>query len=323
MLGTGQTMLAYTAKRFTSSLPAIVGIVTLVFLMIRLLPGDPAAFIGGDNMGAEALAGLRERLGLNKPLPLQYVDYIGGLLRFDLGRSLHTNIPITSLIGGAIPLTILVALSSVVLGTAMAVPLGAMAAYSRSRGRAAVDQSLTAVALIIDTMPGFWLALVFILVFSLNLGWFPVSGPVNWSNPGYMMQRLALPIAVLSIGQIASVARVTRTSVLQTLSEDYVRTARAMGASEMTILFRFALPNAALPIVTITGLSVGRLFGGTVITESIFSLPGMGTELINGIFGRDYPVIQGLILTYSLVFVAVNLLTDVLYTRLDPRVRLG
>lgn len=316
-------MLAYIARRTASTLPAIAGIVTLVFMMVRLLPGDPAAFIGGDNLSADALQGLRQRLGLDEPMPLQYVEYVTGLARLNLGNSLLTNLPVRQVILEAFPLTIVVAIASVLLGTIIAVPLGAIAAYSRSRGRTAMDQGLTVTALVVDTMPGFWLALVLILLFSLQLGLVPVSGPVDWDSPAYMARRLSLPVLVLGIGQIASVARVTRTAVLQTLNEDYVRTARAMGASEMGVLFRSALPNAALPIITITGLSMGRLFGGTVITETIFSLPGMGTQLINSIFGRDYPLIQGLILTYALVFVAINLLTDIVYTRVDPRVRLA
>jgi peptide/nickel transport system permease protein len=315
-------MLNYAIRRTTSVVPAIAGVVTLVFLMLRMIPGDPAAYIGGEGMSAEALDGLRGRLGLNEPLLLQYVHYVTDLFRFDLGASIHTNLPITTVIGSAMPVTAIVAALAIIVGTLISVPLGAIAAYAKYRGNDAADSGLTVFAMIIDTLPSFWVALLLMLLLSLQLRWFPISGPIDWGDPVYMVKRLALPVIVLGIAQIASVARVTRTSVLQTLEEDYIRTARSLGASERSILFRHALPNAALPIITITGLSVGRLFSGTVITESIFSIPGMGTQLINGIYSRDYPVVQGLILTYAVIFVAVNVITDLVYTRVDPRVRL-
>jgi ABC-type dipeptide/oligopeptide/nickel transport system permease component len=214
------------------------------------------------------------------------------------------------------------ALCSVVISTVIAVPLGALAAYSRWRGRAAADQSLTMFAMGIDTMPAFWVALVFTLFFSLKLGWFPVSGRLEWGDPMQVAQRMALPVAVLGLAQVASVARVTRTAVLEALQEDYIRTARALGTPEMTLLFKHALKNAALPVVTVTGLGFGRLLGGTVILENIFSLPGLGTELVHGINSRDYPVVQGAILLYAFMFIGVNIATDLLYTRIDPRVRL-
>jgi len=291
--------------------------------MLRLIPGDPAAFIGGENLSQEALEGLRQRLGLNEPLPSQYVNYILGLVQLDLGTSLLTRLPVTQVIINAAPVTVVVAFAAVIVGTAISVPLGAIAAYSKYRGKDGADSGLTVTAMIIDTLPSFWVALLLMLVFSLYLGWFPISGPMRWDEPLYMVKRLALPVFVLGTAQIASTARITRTAVLQTLEEDYIRTARSLGASERTILFRHALPNAALPIITIIGMSMGRLFGGTIITESIFSIPGMGTQLLNGIYSRDYPIVQGLILMYAFIFVAVNVITDIIYTRVDPRVRLS
>ena len=220
-------------------------------------------------------------------------------------------------------MTAAVALLSVFLGTIVAVPIGALAAYARSRGKVASDQALTGFAMGIDTMPAFWVALVFILVFSLRLGWFPVSGQIDWGDPLMATKRLVLPVVVLGLAQVASVARVTRTAVLESLQDDYVRTARALGTPELTILFRHALRNSALPIVTITGLSVGRLLGGTVIIENIFSIPGMGTALVQGINSRDYPIVQGVILVFALLFILVNFATDLIYTRVDPRVGLN
>lgn len=316
-------MLNYALRRTGSAVPAIIGIVALVFLMLRMIPGDPAAFIGGENLSQEALEGLRTRLGLNEPLPIQFVDYVTGILTFDLGRSLLTRIPVTDIIMRAAPVTFVVAIASVIVGTLLSVPIGAIAAYAKYRGRDGADSVLTVVTMIIDTLPSFWVALLLMLFFSLSLGWFPISGPLVWDEPIYMMKRLALPVFVLGTAQIASTARITRTAVLQTLEEDYIRTARSLGDSERSILFRHALPNASLPIITIIGMSIGRLFGGTIITESIFSIPGMGTQLLNGIYSRDYPVVQGLILVYALIFVVVNIVTDVVYTRVDPRVRLS
>ncbi|GMV86936.1 MAG: glutathione ABC transporter permease [Dehalococcoidia bacterium] len=316
-------MTGYTLKRGASLLPTLLGTVTLVFLMIRLIPGDPAAAVGGENLGEEALSALREKLGVDGSIPAQYAEFIGDLARFDLGQSIHTGLPVTQVIRDALPVTAAVALLSVFLGTIIAVPLGALAAYARSRGKVVSDQALTGFAMGIDTMPAFWVALVLILVFSLRLGWFPVSGQIDWADPLATTRRLFLPVVVLGLAQVASVARVTRTAVLESLQDDYVRTARALGTPESVILFKHALRNSALPIVTITGLSVGRLLGGTVIIENIFSIPGMGTALVQAINARDYPIVQGVILVFALLFILVNFATDLIYTRVDPRVGLN
>jgi peptide/nickel transport system permease protein len=314
---------AFAARRGLALVPTVLGVVTLVFLMVRLIPGDPAAAAGGENLGAEALAALRVKLGINGLLHEQYFAYLSQLLRGDLGSSLHTGLSVGTIVRGALPITAVVGVLGMALGTGVALPLGAVAAYARSRGKQSVDHALSGFAMAADTMPSFWVALILILFLSLRLRWFPVSGALDWSNPAAFAQRLALPVAVLALGQIASVARVTRTAVLEVLGEDYVRTARAVGTPEGEVLFRHALRNALLPVMTVVGLSVGRLLGGTVIVESIFSIPGMGTALVQAIGARDYPIVQGLILVFALLFVLVNLCTDVLYTRLDPRVQLS
>lgn len=315
-------MNSYAARRLGTLVPTVLGLVTLVFLMVRMLPGDAATFIAGDNAGAEAVQAVREKLNLDEPMLTQYLSYLGGVVRFDFGKSLVTGLPVSSILSNALPITVTMAFASVALSTIIAVPLGAVAAYARWRGKKTADQLLTMFAMAIDTMPAFWLALVFILFFSLKLGWFPVSGKLDWGDPAAVVQRMALPVMVLGVAQVASVARVTRTAVLEALQEDYIRTARALGTPELTLLFRYALKNAALPIVTVTGLGFGRLLGGTVILENIFSLPGLGTELVHGINSRDYPVVQGAILLYAFMFIGVNIATDLLYTRIDPRVRL-
>lgn len=316
-------MLRYAGRRIAAMIPALMVIIVLVFALLRMIPGDPAIFIGGENIGPDALQALRERLGLAAPLPQQFLDYLGSLARFDLGRSLHTQLPVTSIIGNAITLTATIAITSTVVGLLISVPLGVVAAYAKSKGRHRGDGALMAVVMVLDNVPSFWLSLLLMLGLSYGLGLFPISGAVSWSEPGNMAQRLALPIIVLAVGQVAALTRVTRSAVVETLGRDFVRTARAMGTPEPTILFRHALPNAALPIITMTGLSFGRLLAGTVIVEAIFSIPGIGTQLIQAITGRDYPVVQGLILVYALIFLTINVVTDVVYTRVDPRVRLA
>lgn len=315
-------MAAFLQRRLTQTLPTLLGILTLVFLMLRLLPGDPAAFIAGDNVGEAALAAVRMALGLDQPLPLQYVSYLAKVAQGNLGQSIITAIPVTTIIGGALPITMLIGSLSLLISFLVAVPLGTVAAYTASKGRAIVDHSVVISALVVDAVPGFWLALLFMLFFTLQLGLFPATGPISAEDPGALALRLVLPVAVLAIGQLASVARITRTAVLEVLHEDYIRTARALGTPEWSVLFGHALRNAALPVVTIAGLSFGRLLGGSILIENIFAIPGMGTVLISGIFSRDYPVVQGVILLYTLMFVLVNIATDVLYTWVDPRVKL-
>ncbi len=317
-------MSTYLAKRGGVMIPTIIGIVTVVFLMVRALPGDPVVFLLGDEgaVGAEALEIMREQLGLTDSIPVQYVRYVAKTLTFDLGNSLLSGVPVVELLKNAIPITLAVAAASVVFSVLVAVPLGALAAYWRTQGKDSLDQGLTWFAIIADALPGFWIALVMLLVFSLHLGWFPVSGTIEWTDPWQVFTRLALPVVVLGIAQLASIARVTRTAVLDALQDDYVRTARSLGTPELTILFRHALRNSMLPVITVLGLSFGRLLGGTIITENVFSLPGMGTLLVQGISGRDYTVAQGVVLVYAFLFISVNLITDVLYTRIDPRVKL-
>lgn len=316
-------MIQYTVRRVVASIPALIAVVIVVFAILRLIPGDPARYIGGENMGEDALQQLRERLHLNDPLPQQFLDYVTGLAQLDLGTSLLTQLPVIGIIGDALSITVLLAVTSVVIGVLISVPAGVLAAYSKFRGKDRTDNAVMGVVMLLDNVPSFWLALLLMMGLSVQLGLFPMSGDVGWDDPGQLAMRLAMPIIVLAVGTIASLTRVTRAAVLETLDKDYVRTARSLGTSERTILFSHALPNASLPIVTMTGLSLGRLIAGTIIVESIFSIPGIGTQLITAISGRDYPVVQGMVLVYALIFVLINVTTDIVYTRLDPRVRLG
>ncbi|MCU0906570.1 MAG: ABC transporter permease [Rhodobacteraceae bacterium] len=313
-------MLDYSLKKSLQLLVTVFGVVTLVFFTLRFIPGDAASAMAGDTISGEALERLREAMGLNKPILAQYVDYLGNLLTFDFGHTITTGLPVSDLILRALPVTLSIALLTIVLTVAVAIPLGTVAAFMAHKGRAGLDNLITGGAMVVDLMPSFWTALVFLLLFSLTLGWFPASGAVSFEDPGEFLRRIALPVLVLSVTQVATMARITRTAVLEVLNEDYVRTARAMGWSEFRVLFRHALKNAALPIVTVIGLSFGNLLNGTVIVEFIFTIPGIGNLLINGINSRDYQMVQTLIVFYALLFVTINFLTDLVYRALDPRV---
>jgi peptide/nickel transport system permease protein len=313
-------MLDYSLKKSVQLLITVFGVVTLVFFTLRFIPGDAASAMAGDTLSGEALERLREGMGLNRPILVQYLDYLGNLLTFDFGHTITTGLPVAELILRALPVTLSIAVLTIVLTVVVAIPLGTVAAFMAHKGRAGLDNLITGAAMVVDLMPSFWTALVFLLLFSLTLGWFPASGAVSFDDPQQFLLRIALPVLVLSVTQVATMARITRTAVLEVLNEDYVRTARAMGWSEFRVLFRHALKNAALPIVTVIGLSFGNLLNGTVIVEFIFTIPGIGNLLINGINSRDYQMVQTLIVFYALLFVTINFLTDLIYRALDPRV---
>ncbi len=314
-------MLAYSLKRILQLIVTTLGVVTLVFFTLRLIPGDAASAMAGDTLSGEALQRLREQMGLSRPLGEQYFSYLRGLLSFKLGETITTGLSISSLLLSAIPITLTIALATITLALSIAVPLGTMAAFMAHKGYRTLDNLITGAAMLADLMPSFWTALVFLLLFSLTLGIFPASGTISLEDPRAFLMRLALPVLVLSVTQIAAMARITRTAVLEVLSEDYIRTARSMGWSELQVLFRHALKNAALPIVTIVGLSFGSLLNGTVIVEFIFTIPGIGSLLVYGINSRDYQLVQTLIVFYALIFVTVNFVTDLVYKKLDPRVQ--
>lgn len=314
-------MLSYSLNRLLQFVVTTLGVVTLVFFTLRLIPGDAASAMAGDTLSGEALERLREQMGLNKPILVQYVDYLASLASLNFGETITTGLPISALLSAAIPITLIIALATILLTIVVAIPLGTLAAYLAHRGHKALDNLITGAAMLVDLMPSFWTALVFLLFFSLTLGLFPASGTVSLEEPGAFVRRIALPVVVLAVTQVATMARITRTAVLEVLSEDYIRTARSMGWSEFRVLFRHALKNAALPIVTVVGLSFGSLLNGTIIVEFIFTIPGLGSLLVNGINSRDYALVQTLIVLYALFFVSVNFLTDLVYRKLDPRVQ--
>ncbi len=314
-------MLTYAGQKFLQLIVTTFGVVTLVFFTLRLIPGDAASAMAGDTLSGEALERLRDQMGLNEPLLSQYVTYWSKLLVLDFGQTITTGLSAGELMRAAAPITISIALLTILLTVLIAIPLGTLAAFLAHKGKRGLDNLITGAAMVLDLMPSFWTGLVFLLLFSLTLRWFPASGTVSFDDPMGFLSRIALPVLVLSVTQVATMARITRTAVIEVLGEDYIRTARSLGWSELRVLFRHALKNAALPIVTVVGLSFGSLLNGTVIVEFIFNIPGIGSLLVNGINSRDYQMVQNLIIVYALIFVGINLITDIVYRKMDPRVK--
>ncbi len=305
-------MLGYIYMRLGAAVLVVFGVSTLVFLLLHLVPGDPVEVMLGESAGAADREALREALGLNLPLWQQWLDYLGQLVRLDLGISLHSKRPIAEMLAERIPVSAMLALASLVLSLLIAVPLGVLAAMFHNR---AVDRGAMVFALAGVAIPNFWLGPMLILVFAYWLGWLPVSGMQGPAS-------LILPALTLGTALAALQSRMIRTALLEELGRDYVRAAWARGLSHMRILMRHALRNALLPVTTVLGLQLGALLTGAVVTEQIFNWPGVGQLLIDSIQKRDYPVVQACILFISITYVSINLLTDLTYAFLDPRVRL-
>jgi peptide/nickel transport system permease protein len=312
-------MPGYLLRRVLSAIP-VMGVVALfVFLLLRLTPGDPAAILAGDNATPEQLERIRISLGLNLPLYTQFFTWIGSLLHGDLGTSLSSNQPVLKLIGRRIEPSIAVAIATIVLSVVIAVPLGVIAAWKRGT---LIDRFVMGLSVVGFSVPVFVIGYVLIQVFAIDLRWLPVQGYRSIaSGLGPFFERLILPTVTLSFIYVALIARMTRASMLDVLGEDYVRTARAKGIGEAGVLLRHGLRNAAVPVITVIGTGFALLISGVVVTESVFNLPGIGRLTVDAVLSRDYPVIQGLILLTSGVYLGVNLLIDVAYTLLDPRIR--
>ncbi|NEW96159.1 ABC transporter permease [Rhodopseudomonas sp. BR0G17] len=312
-------MLGYLIRRLLAAIP-VTGVVALfVFLLLRLTPGDPAAIIAGDSATPEQLMRIRTSLGLNEPLYVQFFTWVGRLLHGDLGVSLISQVPVLQMIGQRIEPTITVALSTIVLSVIVAVPLGVVAAWKHGTW---VDRFVMGLSVIGFSVPVFVIGYVLIQIFAIELRWLPVQGFRPMARGfGPFAERLVLPTLTLSFIYIALIARMTRAAMLDVLGEDYVRTARAKGITESRVLLRHALRNAAVPVITVIGTGFALLISGVVVTESVFNLPGIGRLTVDAVLARDYPVIQGMILLTSGIYVAVNLLIDLAYTLLDPRIR--
>ena len=291
----------------------------LVFVVVRVLPGDPALVIIGPEGSPEAAARLREALGLNRPLPLQYVEWLTNALQGDLGVSLQYDLPVGRLIASRLPVTLPLTLMAALLMAATALPVGL---YAARRHRRAGDYLAMAVSQIGVAIPGFWAGLLLILLFSVHLGWVQSGGFAGWSVglwPG--VRSLLLPAVALGLFQAAVLVRATRSSVLDVLGEDYVRTARAKGVSELAVIGKHTLRNALIPIVTVAGVQLGQLMAGAIILESVFALPGLGRLALGAITARDLPVVQGVTLFVASSIVLINFAVDLLYVVLDPRIR--
>lgn len=305
-------MTAYVLKRIAYSLFVLWGALTIVFVAVRIVPGDPASLMLGPGSTEQDVIALRERLGLNASLPLQYVRFLNGAARLDFGDSLWLNRPVGSEVASRIAATGRLAATAVALALVVSFPLGILAALRR---RSPTDVLISLVSLIGQSVPSFWLGIMLILVFARQLRLLPSAGSDTW-------RHLVLPAITLALPLVGVLTRLVRSGLLEVLYEDYVRTARAKGLAPRTVLTRHALRNMLIPVVTVVGLQVGNLLGGAVIVETIFGWPGIGRLLVDAIFHRDYPLVQAAILFITAGFVAVNLLVDLSYGYLDPRIRL-
>ncbi len=311
-------MLRFIAKRLLFAIPTLLGVLTLVFFLVRIVPGDPALVVLGDQASPEALANLRERLGLNKPLLVQYVDYLGAIAHGDLGRSLTTNRPVMTDMLAVLPNTIELTLASLLIGLVGGVPLGVLAAVRRG---GIADWLARIVSLIGLSFPAFVSGVLLLVLFAIQFRWFPVISAPRSGDILERLRALALPAINLGVIMIAYVTRVTRSGMLNALSQDYVRTARAKGVPARLVVWRHALRNVLIPIVTIIGLNLGVLIGNSVLTEIVFSRPGLGKIIVNALNTRDYATLQAMMVVFAFAIVITNVLTDLVYGLVDPRVK--
>ncbi len=304
-------MFQYTLRRILIALPAIFGVIVVVFAMVRLAPGDPAVMLAGEFADQATIERIRERFGLDRSMPEQFLTFVSNLAQGDLGRSTRTNRLVTEDLAQFFPNTLELALGAILVALAIGIPAGMLSAIKRNTW---VDAAVTFVALLGVSMPVFWFGLLAILFFSVELGWFPVAGRGSFAH-------LVLPAITLGVSSTAIIARMTRSSMLEVLDQDYVRTARAKGVQARSLIAKHALRNALVPVVTIGGLEFGRLLAGAVLTETVFTWPGVGRLLVDSILARDYPVVQGAVLVIAISFILVNLLVDLVYGVIDPRIR--
>ncbi|HEY9666065.1 MAG TPA: ABC transporter permease [Coleofasciculaceae cyanobacterium] len=331
----------YILTRLVNLIPVLFGITLLVFLLLHLIPGDPAQILAGQRATPETIETIREQLGLNKPLPVQYILFLGNLLRFNLGNSIISGVPIIQDIATRWPATFELAVAAMLIALVLGIPAGVLAAVRRN---SAIDNLTMSSSLLGVSMPVFWLGLLLIYLFAVNLQWLPpglrisqeaaltfksITGfyvldailQLNWMVLMDVLAHLILPALTLSTIPLAIIARITRSAMLEVLSQEYIRTARAKGVLERWVIFKHALKNALLPVVTIIGLQFGALLGGAILTETIFTWPGIGSWIYDGILNRDYPVVQGGVIFVAISFVLINLIVDISYAFLDPRIQ--
>lgn len=312
-------MLAYLIRRLLSTLIVMAIVAVFVFLLLHLSPGDPAAIIAGDNATSDQIDAIRRKLGLEDPLLVQFGRWLVLVLQGDLGVSIFSNEPVLKLVGQRIEPTLSLALTTLLVAVTLAVSFGVLAAWKAGTW---VDRMLMVVSVVGFSVPVFVVGYLMIYLFAIELRWLPVQGytPLSEGLAGWA-RNLVLPSAALGLAYVALIARITRASMLDVLSEDYIRTARAKGVANGSMLLKHALKNAGVPIVTVIGIGVALLISGVVITETVFNIPGIGRLVVDAISKRDYPIIQGVILIFSAVYVLVNLLVDLTYTLIDPRIR--
>ncbi|MGQ0571222.1 MAG: ABC transporter permease [Armatimonadota bacterium] len=311
-------MRRYLGRRMVAVIPVLVGVTLLVFLMLHLVPGDPIVLMSRDvdnvqDIPPDVLAALRKQFGLDKPLPLQYLDFLARVVRGDFGQSISRQGQVKEIIVQELPFTIELGVAALLFAIVLGVAAGIIAAVRRGTWIDTVTMVATTWGI---AMPNFWLGLMAIIIFAVHLGWLPTSGQGT-------VWHLVLPGVTLGSASAALIARLTRSSLLETLGEDFVRTARAKGAAEPVVIFRHALRNALIPVVTVIGIQVGALLGGAVVTETVFARRGIGSLVVAAIQGRDFPLAQTLVLLSALSYVAANLVVDLLYTTIDPRIQYG
>jgi len=312
-------MVSYIFRRVLATLPVMAIVALFVFSLLYIAPGDPAAVIAGDQASPADVERIREGLGLDRPFLVQFGTWLWRILHGDLGTSIFTNLPVSALIAQRIEPTLSLMVLTLVLTILVAVPLGVVAAWKAGSW---VDRTIMAFAVFAFSLPVFVVGYVLAYVFALQFDWLPVQGYTPLAEGFWpWLQNLILPALALGCVYIALIARITRASMLEVLQQDYIRTARAKGLDQRSILFVHALKNAAVPIITVIGIGVALLIGGAVVTESVFAIPGLGRLTIDAILRRDYPVIQGIVLMFSFLYVLVNLMVDVTYTLVDPRIR--
>ena len=312
-------MTAYLSRRFAGMVIVMLMVAAIVFVIARVVPGDPAAVMLGSNATPADVAALRTQLGLDRPLPVQFVLYIRDILSFDLGNSIFLNRPVVDAMLDRAELTGWLTGLSVAIAVLIGVPVGVLAAVRRGT---LLDQAVTAVSMLAASLPSFWVGLTLIEYLAVRLGWFPVAG---YGNPGAglgeRLHHLVLPAVALGLPNSALIIRFTRTSMLDVLHEDYVRTARAKGLGPVAVVIKHAFRNALIPVLTVIGLTIATLIGGAIVTETVFGLPGVGNLIVSAVLRRDYPVIQGALLIISGLYVLINMAVDLLYAVVDPRVR--
>lgn len=312
-------MTAYIIRRLLLAVPTLIGVSFLVFWSIRLVPGDPAVALAGELASPELIARVREELGLDQPVLVQYANYLGRIVQGDMGRSIRSGLPVIEEIQIRLPRTLLLALISLVTASAIGIPIGISSA---TRPNSWFDAGSMIFALLGVSMPIFWLGLMLMILFAVLIPqWLGLAGPLLPPTGSGTWQHLVMPVMALAANSMAIQARMTRACMLEVLLQDYIRTARAKGQSERVVIYRHALRNALLPIVTVIGLQFGTLLGGAVLTETVFAWPGIGRLMVDAIGFRDYPIIQGTVLVIAIGFVLTNLLVDILYAYLDPRIQ--